>query len=118
MAAHHAHTPPDIETPDAWHTHVHEAPAQPEHGQLAGWKVFWVGMAGYILTVAVVVVLVVYYYAVANQTKLSREEFPERYQGVAVQSQALTVREQTLDGDFRKGMGMDEAMNRVAGVKK
>ncbi|HZW05967.1 MAG TPA: hypothetical protein VFF65_02495 [Phycisphaerales bacterium] len=90
-----AHTPEEHETPDQWHTHTVEEHPQEAHGeQLDGIKVFIIGLAGYLLTVATIAVVTVYFVSYKTNDQIQFEEYPERSIGdsAALQKPALDKR--------------------------
>ncbi len=100
-----AHTPENHEAPDQWHSHtIHEHPMEAHGEQLDGLKVFIIGLAGYLLTVATIAVVTVYFVSYKNNDQISFEEYPERELSVgeagAVQKPALDIREHVLSGVF------------------
>lgn len=103
MSTPKAHTPDNLEVPDQWHTHtIHEHPQEAHGEQLDGLKVFIVGLAGYLLTVATIAVVSIYFISYKNNDQISFEEFPERAVGDAgaVQKPALDARAAVLSGVF------------------
>lgn len=126
-----AHTPEHHEAPDAWHTHTVSEHPQEAHGEeLDGIKVFIIGLAGYILTVATIAVVTVYFVSYKNTDQIKFEEYPEREASVgeanAIQKPALDERAAVLDGTFanktpvwtdpeagKVTIGLDQAMNKV-----
>lgn len=127
--AHHAHTPHQHESPDAWHTHTVDEHPQEAHGeQIQTLKVAIVGVIGYALTVFTIVVLCVYFFAYKSDEQGTREEFPEKTLGdaAALQKAQLDYRDGTLAAlksntaprwtDAKAGLvtiPMDRAMTRV-----
>lgn len=101
--AHHAHTPAQIEAPDAWHTHtVEEHPMEAHAQNIDGLRVFVIGTIGYLLTVATIVVVAIYFFSYRDTAKIDLEEYPERLLGDAgaVQKPALDKRAAVLGGQF------------------
>ncbi|MFT3686518.1 MAG: hypothetical protein QM783_16630 [Phycisphaerales bacterium] len=103
MSTPKAHTPENHEAPDAWHTHtLHEHP-QEAHGEtMDGLKVFLIGLAGYILTIATIAVVAIYFVSYKNTDQINSEEYPERFLGDAgaIQKPALDHRAAVLKSDF------------------
>ena len=98
-----AHTPENHEAPDAWHSHsLHEHPQEAHGESLDGLKVFIIGLAGYLLTIATITVVTVYFVSYKNNDQISFEEFPERSTGEAhaIQKHALDDRAAILNDKF------------------
>ncbi len=101
-----AHTPENHDAPDAWHAHsIHEHPQEAHGEQLDGLRVFIIGLAGYILTIATIAVVTIYFVSYKNADQISFEEYPERSMGDAgaVQKPALDARSAVL-GDLFSNM--------------
>ncbi len=94
-----AHTPEEHELPDQWHSHTIEEHPQQAHGEsLDGIKVFIIGLAGYLLTVACIAVVAVYFISYKTNDQIQFEEYPERAIGdsAAIQKPALDTRSAIL----------------------
>lgn len=125
-----AHTPENHEAPDQWHSHsVHEHPQEAHGESLDGIKVFIIGLAGYLLTIATITVVTVYFISYKNNDQISFEEFPERVKGQeasAIQKHALDDRAAVLHNKFanktptwtdpeagKVSISIDQAMDKV-----
>jgi hypothetical protein len=108
-AAHHQVTPPQIEEPDAWHSHVGEEPPQQAHAEnINAPQVLIYGIAGFLIIVLCVIATVIYVRTYSNQMLIARESYPEgppgqRPTGIpSIQAEALANRAAIVDNLLRR----------------